>query len=400
MLIRPFSGSIVRPDLARRTVTPSAGLLDPAWRRTAALDPLSYLHVVGSGEDATSATRLAEHAAALRRMLDDAVFVATGGPSVVAHRVAAGRRSHTGLLVEVAVAEHRAGRVAGHERVLASRAERFAAHLRTVGATSTPALLVHRPQAALSASVAALTSTPAYLDVEAADGSRHTLWRDDAAGAVRTLTELLAELAKVYVADGHHRIEAAARVAADDPSPASGGRGWFLAYLASTDEVELLAYHRLVVSVARVDHDEIVARLGERARVETLSSGQRPRRSGEVVMCLHGAWYRFALGAGASASAPAGPLDAVALQGEVLSPVLGIDDPTTDPRLEFVPDGPLDALEARCRDEDGAGFLLHPPAVDDVLALADGGQMMPPKSTWFRPKLPSGLVLHLLRDPV
>lgn len=398
MLIRPFSGSIVRPELAHRTVTPAHDLLAPGSRDSAPEDPLSYHHVVTCDESGPDVPSLAERAATLRRMLADEVFVATGGPTLVVHRITVGARSYTGLVVEIAVTEHAAGRVAGHEGVHERRVDAFAAHLRTVGATSTPALVIHPPRADLSTAVASLTTAPPYLEVQSPDGRHHTLWRSDAADEIGPVAELLSGLPRVYVADGHHRIEAAARMAAEGPSPVTnGGRGWFLAHLVSPEEVELLPYHRLVVDVADEDHDAVVARLRQRVPVDALAGAQRPRSRGEVVMCLGGSWYRLRLDQTASAGAALSGLDAELVQRLILAPVFGVHDPTTDRRLRFIPDQPrLAAFEQRCHEEAAVGLVLHPPAVSDVFAVADAGQMMPPKSTWFRPKLPSGLVLHLL----
>lgn len=402
MLIRPFTGSIVTPEHAAESVTPAFELLDAA-QRTELADrrPRSYLHVIAGEAEGTGpsrrAPRLERCAAALQRLLEEGVFVATAGPRAVAYRIDDGPRAHTGLLVEVAIAEQLAGKVRPHEQIRTEKVRRFTAHLRAVGASSTPALLLHRPAAELGAIRDELTVPPPHLDVTAVDGTRHRLWVRGDPALVERLSDLLGAIGTLYVADGHHRIAAAARVAEtlDDAAP-DDPRRRFLACLMPTDEVGLLAYHRLVSAADGPDRDEILAALRRRVRVEPVGDGaaRRPERRGTVMMRLGDGWVRLDLD---TARGDDVVFDAELLQEQVLAPVFGIADPTTDRRLGFVADDRLDELVDRCRRGGAVGFVLAPAAVSDVLAVADAGRTVPPKSTWFRPKLPSGLVLHHLR---
>jgi uncharacterized protein (DUF1015 family) len=396
MLIRPFSGMVVRPDLAAQLVTPAFDVLDEdARQRLLDEQPMSYMHVITAEEDDAGDeeghVRLTRSARALSDLLEAEAFVALDRPATVAYRVTSDGRAHDGLLAEVAVKEHEAGRVRPHEQVRPRKVARFAGHLRAVGATSTPALLVHPPSEGLRQVFDRVASGPPHVDVTAPDGSRHTIWVEE--GSEPETVEHLDAIPHLYVADGHHRIEAAAQVAGSES-------GFFLAHLVPPAGVDLLPYHRVVKGVRSADRERARADLVARFDTEEVGAAPaeaaRPRGESEVAVCLGGVWLRVRIGTRTSADPIAG-LDAVTLQDEVLAPVFGIDDPTTDDRLEFVRDDPrLAAVERRVSDPEVVAFVLHPPTVDAVMAVADAGQVLPPKSTWFRPKLPSGLVLHPL----
>jgi uncharacterized protein (DUF1015 family) len=391
MRIHPFSGLLVRPELASRTVCPAFDVLRPEERQSLSdIEPLSYLHVIAAEEDEPVGpqgdTQLERSAQALRRMVGDGVFAPVGGPAAVAYRVRSGARSHTGILAEVAVEEHHAGRVKPHEQIRPAKAARFADHLRTVGATSTPALLVYRDGSDLESMVEDLEGRAPHCDVTAADGKQHTLWVERDRETVDALTKRLEQISTLYVADGHHRVEAVAQVAAE-----GGGPGHLLALLVPPSEVDLLPYHRVVKDV---DGGRVRQALLERFDVDDLGpvrpDAARPRQRGEVGMWVAGTWFRIRL--------PQADLDSVALQEAILGPLLGVADPKTDDRLEFVPDETgLERIARLTGRDDVAVVLLHPPSVEEVMAVADAGGTMPPKSTWFEPKLPSGLVLHAIR---
>lgn len=409
MLIRPFSGSVVSPEHAAESVTPALEVLDAAERSEFAdRRPRSYLHVIaGEAEDtdpSRRAARLERCEAALQRLLSDGVFVPTGGPRAVAYRVDAGPRTHTGLLVEVAIVEQLSERVRPHEQIRTEKVDRFTDHLRTVGASSTPALLLHRPTAELATVRDELAGGSPDVDVTAVDGTRHRLWVREEPDLVRRLSDRVSAIETLYIGDGHHRIAAAARLAetlddADGP-PDDDPRRRFLACLMPTDEVGLLAYHRVVSAVDGPGRDEILSAVARRVPTERVDDpgrqALRPQRSGTAMMRLADGWIRLDL---AAVRDDGGEVlfDAEVLQEEVLAPVFGIADPTIDRRLSFVADDRIDELVERCRHGDAIGFVLAPAAVADVLTVADGGRTVPPKSTWFQPKLPSGLVLHHLR---
>jgi len=209
----------------------------------------------------------------------------------------------------------------------------------------------------------------------AADGVEQAVWALTGPDA-RELGRAFAAVRTAYIVDGHHRVAATVRVG--DPA--------FLGALVPSDQLRLLPYHRVVSGPLPLPAGELVARLGA-VPAEAVAP---PAAPGEVVARVGGAWWRGVL----PTTGPGRQLDVVALEAGVLRPWLGLEDPRTDPRLEFVPGHrDLDLLARLADERDGAAFALHPPTVDQLMAEADAGRTLPPKSTWFEPKLRSGLFL-------
>jgi uncharacterized protein (DUF1015 family) len=399
-IIRPFHGLIVRPDRAAEVVTPPYETLTPErWHSLARERPDSFHHVVAAepGDPGTPTREegLERGAQRLREMLAEGTFAPTDGDAVVVHRIRSDDRDHTGLIVHVPVDAYVEGRVLPHEAVRDEKAERFTAHLRTVRAASTPALITHRGSDRLDRLARRIShGADPLIAVAAPDGSHHRVWVSRDPEHIMELAEGGEELGNLYVADGHHRIAAAARVAAER---GRGGRS-ILGLLIPPGELTLRPFHRTVELEGR-SPDDVIGAIGKGSTVEEVSSDDaRPEQPGEFGMHLGGSWYRVRPAGGERADDPVGRLDAMALQEEVLAPVLGVDDPTTDPRLEFVPDPEgLAELERRCADGNAVAFVLHPAPIDAVMDVAEARRTMPPKSTWFQPKLPSGL--FLVPDP-
>jgi uncharacterized protein (DUF1015 family) len=342
---RPFTGRIVRPELAAESF--------------AAPDRES-----------------------LRQLSNNDLFSPSTGPTAVLYGVHDSAGDHGGLVVEVPTSAYGDGRVKRHEGIRAEKAERFVQRLHTFGASSTPSLLVHRPITRLAGVRDELVRIDPVIDVEAAGGVRHTIRASADPDLVAELERGLAEITELYIADGHHRIDAAHRFAAR----------YFLAAVAALSDVRILPFHRLVTDVDRSAVEAVRGWLVERGATRIDSETDvAPARPGECLVRLDGAWHRVHLDRPSAVD----QLDAVALQEQVLAPLFGITDPGADPRLEFVSshEGP-EGIERRCHDAPAVGFLLHPPAIDQVLAVADAGETMPPKSTWFEPKLSSGLLRH------
>lgn len=397
-LFRAFTGHVVRPEHAEEVVTPPYETLSPAaWHGLARDRPRSYQHVVAAEPgDPGSASReegLLRGAQRLAEMLAEDVFDPATGPRAVVHRVTTGSRHHTGLLVEIPVSIYMGSRLVPHEEVRDEKAERFTTHLRTVGAASTPALVTHHPDPRTSALIGALTDRRGpTIDVTAPGGDRHQVWVASDPDAVQQVQRLATQLERLYVADGHHRIAAAARVAAGP----DGGTRPILALLTPPEELAVRAFHRCVELDGR-SAAEVLDELRSRADVEEVGTPQdaRPAADGRFGMFLGGGWYRVRVRPSDMVEGdPLRGMDAAVLQEEILRPVLGVEDPTTDERLDFVPDpAGLDQLERRCRETRAVAFVVRAASVADVLRVADEGDTMPPKSTWFQPKLPSGLFL-------
>ncbi|MGH3441053.1 MAG: DUF1015 family protein [Nitriliruptorales bacterium] len=370
MRLRTFCGHVVHPGAAGATAPVPADLLERS------------------------------SAARLRALVREGRFVAEG-PSFLVHRVTEAGRPLTGVVAEVPLDAYLDGELKPHESVRDELVERLAAHRETVRAELVPVLAAYRSAPPLDAVLAEVTGGHPLVEVTVG-AVRHSLWRVPSRHEDRLRRELAA-LRELYIVDGHHRVEAARRVlgrgGSTGPDPADS-RARLLSVLVPAGELRIAPYHRWVRDVADLTDGELLARVRRNFVVDAVrpvAPRAAPGRRGEFAMRLDGTWYRLRARADARTRGGAPVPDVTLLQEAILGPVLGVGDPDEDSRLEFVagPEG-LDALARRCRESGGVAFALHPAAVDEVLASADAGQVLPPKSTWFGPKLAPGLLVRLL----
>jgi uncharacterized protein (DUF1015 family) len=254
-----------------------------------------------------------------------------------------------------------------------------------LGAQTGPVFLVYRARADIDRSVAAAAAGEALIDFTAADGVRHTVWRVTPADR-DCLVEAVSRVPALYIADGHHRAASAAR------ARAGLGLDTFLAVAFPHDQPQILPYNRVVKDLAGSSPVAFLERV--RARFAVTPGAATPAR-GQIAMYLQGAWHTL------TSQAPRGgdtiaALDVSVLQDELLAPILNVADVTTDPRIEFVGGGRGTAALERLVDSGRAAvaFSLHPVDLEDLMAVSDAGGIMPPKSTWFEPKLRDGLLVH------
>ena len=279
--------------------------------------------------------------------------------------------------------------------------------MEALDAQTGPVLLAHRPDAALAAVLENVTQRDdgPEIDVTAEDGVRHTLWQIDDDETVQRIQSTVNALDALYIADGHHRSAAAARVAEARRTTQPGGsatfpaRERFLAVLYPSDQLLILAYNRIVRDLGPQDEAAFLQSLESTYSIRTADAPIRPDHPTQIGLCLNSGWKLLDLRVPPASNAPAlERLDVSLLTERILRPLLAIGDPRTDPRLDFV--GGADAperIEAQVRSGNvAAGFTLYPTAMDDLMTVADSGQIMPPKSTWFEPKLADGLIAHLI----
>jgi len=268
-------------------------------------------------------------------------------------------------------------------------------HMDALSAATGPTLLAHRPDAALAALVDSAAAAAPCIDITGPGGVRHTVWRVSDESAVRSFAAALEALPAAYIADGHHRTAAATRVAHD--RGLADGR--FLSVLFPSDELLILDYNRVVKDLAGLAPEDFLARIADDFDVQPMNTPAKPGAKHSFGLYLAGRWYALALKAVPDAGAgPQARLDVAILSTRILEPVLGITDPRTDPRVDFVGGvRGMEGLAARVDSGDwAAAFALFPTAMDDLMDVADAGGVMPPKSTWFEPKLADGLVSLVL----
>jgi len=392
--------------LAEQVACVPYDVVSAAEARTMLADnPASFLRVVRP--DATLPPGTDEHADAvyeagaanLIAMVTTGELVPDDQPGLYAYRLAWRGRAMTGIFGCVSVEDYDAGRIVRHELTRPDKEDDRTRHLLAQMAHAEPVMLAFRDEARVAEALDAVQQTPPLYAFKAAAAGvpgetvEHTLWRfDEAAGAA--LLDAFAAVPQVYVADGHHRCKAASRAFhALDGQNAEAAR--FPAVLFPVGSMRILPYHRIVTDVPEAFEADVRTRL-----VATDDASPQPVRPGDVSVYLgDGRWLGIVLPE-TDASDVAARLDVARLAEFVLAPILGIEDARTDRRLEFVGgirgtdelERRVDAL--RAEGHAAVAFAMHPTAMADLLAVSDAGELMPPKSTWFEPKLRSGLLVH------
>jgi uncharacterized protein (DUF1015 family) len=407
MRVRPFRALRPVPALAARVAGPPYDVVTRDEARALALgDPLSILHVVRSEIDLPGDVSPydARVYAKARQNLDGltarGALVREERPSLYLYREATAERSQIGVAACVGVGEYERDIIKKHETTRPDKEDDRTRHILAAAAHAEPVLLAYRGRAELDRLVETESRTSPLFDFNTADGVRHTVWRvEDPAPYV----EGFDAVASAYVADGHHRSAAAARAARERRIERSGGQvgeehEWFPAVLVPASQLQILPYNRLIVDLGGRTPEEIRRGLAEAGRLSPASPEvSLPPRSFGIY--LGGEWEVLELGRlPADGSDPVRALDAALLQERVLGPVLGIADQRTDRRIDFVGGG-RGARELAARVDSGEAAMaiaMRATTVDELIAVSDAGRMMPPKSTWFEPKLLSGLFLHAL----
>jgi uncharacterized protein (DUF1015 family) len=306
-------------------------------------------------------------------------------------------RAQTGLVGCVHVDEYERDIIRKHEKTRQDKEDDRTRHVLTLEAHAEPVFLTYRPEAKVQELTVAARRSPALYDFTADDGVQHTVWR---IARPQAWISAFGNVPHAYVADGHHRSASAWRAgkerrAANPKHTGDEEYNWFLAVLFPSDQLKILPYNRLVRDLGGKSAAEVLSALGTVGRVSACVDPQ-PSQPGTFCTYLQGSWHRVELHAGTIPRHPIGSLDVSLLQDRVLGPILGIGDPRTDKRIEFV-GGIRGAAELKRRVESGEmaiAFSLYPTTLDQLMSVSDAGAIMPPKSTWFEPKLRSGLFVH------
>jgi len=410
-LIRPFAGIRPTAQHAADVAAPPYDVMSVDEARAMAGDnPWSFLHIsrpeidLPAGTDVYAPEVYQRADLNMRAMLDAGVLVREPSPAFYVYRAESGDHRQTGLVFAASLEAYRANRIRRHELTRPDKETDRTRQIDAIGAQTGPVMVVHRADADLAALFDEIAGAEPEFSVTAEGGVRHTLWavRDD--DAMARLGATFDAMEALYIADGHHRSAAASRVADERGRANPDHRGdepynFFLAVSFPDDEVRILDYNRVVRDLGGHSAEEFLAEIGARFTVEAVDAPARPDRRGVLGMYVANNWYRLSLPGDANpATDPLARLDVNLLSTQILDPVLGIRDVTTDPRIDFV--GGIRGLEALADRVDSnavaAAFALYPTDIRDLFAVADAGLIMPPKSTWFEPKLADGLISYSL----
>jgi len=411
-IVRPFRGLRVRPEHADRVAAPPYDVVDTEEARALVGDNAdSFLHVskpeidFPPGVDPHSAEVHARGRANLDRLIEQGLLRRDESPSLYIYRLTMGEHVQTGVVAAASLAAYLDGRIKQHELTNTEKVEDRARNADALDAHTGTLFLAYRAETALDAEIAQLSSRPADTVVEAADGIRHELWVIADPDSVASLAGAINAMPAVYMADGHHRSAAAAKLAEWRAAQRRDGADvtsadWFLAVLFPHDQVQILPYNRVVETLGDGDLAELLAGLNESFDVEPAATAVEPERSGVFGLYAAGQWYRLVIRPDRVPSDPVGALDINLLERYCLAPLLGITNQQTDSRIDFV-GGIRGVAELERRVDSGeqaAGFSFYRTGLEEVLEVADAGEMMPTKSTWFEPKLRDGLIVLPLSD--
>ena len=410
-LIRPFAGLRPPPERAADVIAVPYDVLTAEEARGQVRErPWSFLHIsrpevdLSSDSDPFSAEAYETAGATMRRFVDAGILERDPAPSYYIYRLKKGSHEQTGVAAAAALAAYEDGRIRRHELTRPKKVDDRARQIEAVGAQTGPVLVAHRPLAELTDFYDTVTARPPDCSIDAPDGVTHALWQVSESVAIERLTALLAGVKALYIADGHHRSAAAAKVAAErrqaNPRPTGEAAHDVLLIVAfPSDELRILDYNRVVRDLGTLGEADYLDRVGVAFTVMHEEAPVRPSRPREFGMYVGGRWYR--LGAREAPPADASPverLDISILSRTLFEPILGIGDSTEDSRIEFV--GGHRGLQGLQSLVDGGemavAFSLYPTSMEDLMAVADAGEVMPPKSTWFDPKLADGLVSYPL----
>jgi uncharacterized protein (DUF1015 family) len=409
--IRPFRAFRPRPGMAARVASPPYDVLNSEEaREMAAGNEFSFLHVnkpeidLAPGIDVYSKAVYAKGAENLNRFIREGVLVQDETPCFYAYQQIMGDHKQVGLVVGASVDEYDRDLIRKHEHTRRVKEDDRTRHVDALNANTGPVFLTYRKREAIDAIVDGVRAGAPDVDFTAPDGIRHTLWviRDPA--KIEALRGEFAKVDLLYVADGHHRSASASNVARDRraANPAHTGEeayNFFLSVLFPDDQMKILDYNRVVFDLNGLSAKEFLAAVGEKFEVGETKE-PKPAQCRDYGMYLGGRWYRLTARAGSfPENDPVNSLDVAILQNNLLNPVLGILDPRSDDRIDFVGGiRGLKELERRVAAGAAVAFALFPTSISQLMAIADAGAVMPPKSTWFEPKLRSGLVVRPLGD--
>lgn len=398
---KAFRGLRPAQGLTERVAAVPYDVVDtPEARALAEGNPDSLLHVtrpeidLPDGTDPHSEIVYAQATRAFAALRARGALVEAPAPALYAYALTREGATQLGLIGTASAADYTADRIKKHEHTRPVKELDRTRHIEAVRAHLGPVFLCYRAHAEIDDRLAAIAQAPPEVDFVAHDGVRHRLWPIEAPAQIAALEAAFAQLDALYIADGHHRAAAATRVAGQAPEGAAhAAQRRFLAVAFPHDQLTILPYHRVLGDRNGHTAQSLLAALAQDFTVEALDGPTPAARATEFVLYTEGRWYRLTLRPELLPEDAVARLDVSVLQERVLAPLLAVQDPRTDERIDFV--GGVRGLEelARRAGDEGVAIALYATPIEALLQIADEGRVMPPKSTWFEPKLRSGLVI-------
>lgn len=330
------------------------------------------------------------------RMMSEGYFVQDESEYYYIYELTMDGRSQTGVAALCAASDYENNIIKKHENTLAAKEQDRIRHISALKAQTGPIFLAYRRNEEIDKTVLKYKSRETIFDFTAPDGIRHRGWIISEKGDIEKLKECFADINEIYIADGHHRCASAVKNCRELPDE----KRYFMSVLFPDSELKIYDYNRVVTDLNGLSESRFFDRLRKKYQVESAGKEPvKPSKKGEMTMYIGGQWFRLTIKDEFVVDDPVSSLDVAVLQNEVLSPVLNIEDPKTDKRIGFV--GGIRGMEELKKLVDNGdyevAFAMYPTSISELFAVADAGRLMPPKSTWFEPKLRSGLFINKLQ---
>ncbi len=372
-------------------------------------DPYSFLRIdrpetqFPPEQDPCSPEVYEKAAEMLREMTERGEFVSDESPCFYVYELTMNGRTQTGLVAASSVDDYVNGIIRRHENTRKEKEQDRIRHVDTCSAQTGPIFLAYRDDNRINRIIEKVKAGDPDVDFVRKDGTRHRVWPIADQSRLEELQSLFEGIPHTYIADGHHRAASAVAVSLKRREAYPDYTGdeefnYFLSVLFPAGQLAIMDYNRVLKTLNGHTAEEILDAVRKVMNPVSCSAEPfHPRKKGEIGLLLDGCWYGFSVREEYRSDDPVENLDVAFLQREILSPVFGITDPTTDPMIDFVGGiRGLSELERRCRTDAKAAFCMYPTDIRELFSVADAGRLMPPKSTWFEPKLLSGLFIHLI----
>ena len=409
-LVQPFRGLRPIADKAIDVVAPPYDVLNTAEARERIKGhPLSFLHIskpeidLPEGTDPYADDVYAKGAENLQKLINDKVLIRDDKACYYVYRLIMGNHQQTGLVVAASVADYDTNRIRKHEYTRPDKEDDRVRQIDALNAQTGPVFLTYRNNKVVEAITEKVSKTTPTYDLTADDGVKHTIWVVSDDDDITTLTTTFDEMECLYIADGHHRSASASRIAAsrnkDESGEHTASHNYFLSVIFPDNQMQILDYNRVIKDLNGLSEDELLNKIKDNFSVESVDALYKPKKRKEFSMYLKGQWYKLQVNIDLiPENDPVGALDISLLQNNLIEPLLGVSDPRRDKRIDFV--GGIRGLEELEKRVDSGemqvAFAIFPTSLSQLMDVADANEVMPPKSTWFEPKLADGLVSHVL----
>ncbi|MCR5216912.1 MAG: DUF1015 family protein [Lachnospiraceae bacterium] len=336
----------------------------------------------------------------LEKEIADGTFLTDEEQAYYVYELTMNGRAQTGIVACASIDDYLNNVIKKHENTLAAKEQDRITHVDTTSAQTGPIFLAYRANAVINEKVNAAKEKKAIYDFISEDGIRHAVWKINEKESVEAIANAFASIDQIYIADGHHRAASAVKVGLKRRSENPGFSGkeefnFFLSVLFPDEQLMIMDYNRVVKDLNGLSSEEFMEKVSEKFTITPSDTQAKPAKKGEVGMFLDGKWYLLTVKEAFTSTDPVDGLDVAVLQNEVLTPILGIGDPKTDKRIDFIGGiRGLNELERRVKEDMKVAFAMYPTSIAELFAVADAGRLMPPKSTWFEPKLRSGIFIH------